>query len=437
MRVLSPLLKAVILEHLDVLERLINYVAERERLKEQEERRRQAIARRRRMWVSPWLQHRRLHGQYEKLMKELHAEDVTAFTNFMHMEPPAFHELLTRIAPRITKQDTNCRKALEPGLKLAITLRFLATGNSYKSLQYGFRVAHNTISMFIPQVCQAIIEELSDEVLMCPDTPEGWKQVAQQFYNCWNFPHCVGAIDAKHVAIKKPLKAGSLFYNDKGFFSIVLLAIVDAHYKFMYVDIGRTGSGSDAGVFNESPFKSAIEAGHLNLPEADPLPHDDQPLGYFLVGDDAFALKTWLMKPLPLQNMTRQQQVYNYRLSRARRVVENAFGLLAARFRCLLVALPLTPDKVIKITHACCVLHNFLQLRNPTTDVATLDQEDPQHNHEIIPGSWRQDAQLPDMEHLYRGDTSRAAMEQRNYLIEYVNSPVGSVPWQDELLNIH
>jgi len=204
----------------------------------------------------------------------------------------------------------------------------------------------------------------------------------------------------------------------------------------MYVDIGQTGSGSDAGVFNESPFKAAIEAGTLNLPEADPVPYGNQPVEYFLVGDDAFALKTWLMKPLPLRNMTHQQRVYNYRLSRARRVVENAFGLLAARFRCLLHTLPLATDRVIKITHACSVLHNFLRLRNPTVDVATLDQEDPQHNHEIIPGSWRQDAQLPDMELLYRGNTSRAAKEQRNYLMEYVNSPVGSVPWQDGLLTI-
>ncbi|XP_071512151.1 putative nuclease HARBI1 [Diadema antillarum] len=370
-------------------------------------------------------------------MKELHAEDVSSFTNFMRMEPQVFNELLTRIAPRITKQDTNFRHSLEPGLKLAITLRFLATGNSYKTLQYGFRVAHNTICEFIPQVCQAIIKELSDEVLMCPDTPEGWKQVAEDFYNHWNFPHCVGAIDGKHVAIKKPAKTGSLFYNYKGFFSIVLLAIVDANYRFMYVDIGQTGSGSDAGVFNQSPFKTAIESGKLNLPAADPLPHDDQPLEYFLVGDDAFALRTWLMKPLPLRNMTHQQRVYNYRLSRARRVVENAFGLLAARFRCLLVTLPLTPERVIKITHACCVLHNFLLFRNPTADVATLDQEDQQHNHEVIPGSWRQDAHLPDMEQLYRGNTSRAAKEQRNYLVEYFNSPVGSVPWQDEILIIN
>ena len=84
--------------------------------------------------------------------------------------------------------------------------------------------------------------------------------------------------------------------------------------------------------------------------------------------------------------MTHQQRAYNYRLSRARRVVENAFGILASRFRCLLVTLPLTPQRVIKVAHACCVLHNFLRQKNSRFDVARVDAEDPQSNREIIPG---------------------------------------------------
>ena len=84
----------------------------------------------------------------------------------------SFHEILARVEPRIEKQDTFWRKALEPGLKLAITLRYLATGNSYKSLQYGFRVAYNTISIIIIEVCEAISEEYSVEVMVCPFTPE-------------------------------------------------------------------------------------------------------------------------------------------------------------------------------------------------------------------------------------------------------------------------
>ena len=82
----------------------------------------------------------------------------------MRMEPDLFHEVLARVGPRITKQDTFRRRALEPGLKLAITLRYLGTGNSYMSLQYGFRVAFNTISILVIEVCQAII----DEYIACP-----------------------------------------------------------------------------------------------------------------------------------------------------------------------------------------------------------------------------------------------------------------------------
>jgi hypothetical protein len=387
--------------------------------------------RRRRMWVRPWLLRRPLYGQYEKLMAELTAEDVTGFKNFMRMEPDLFHEVLARVGPRITKQDTFWRRALEPGLKLAITLRYLGTGNSYMSLQYGFRVAFNTISILVIEVCQAIIDEYSAEVMRCPVTPEAWKEVANGFYNRWNLPHCVGAIDGKHIAMRCPRKSGSLFFNYKGFFSVVLLAVVDAEYKFLYVDIGASGSGSDAGVFSQTELKEALENGTIGLPEPDNLPNDDQPVPYFLVGDDAFGLQTWMMKPLPHRNMTIEDRIFNYRLSRARRVVENAFGLLAARFRCLLTTMPQSAERVCTITLACCVLHNLLRLKYPTLDVNAVDQDNPDTN-DIIPGAWREGANLPDMGDVFRGNTNRAAKEMRQYLVKYINSEAGSVPWQQD-----
>lgn len=128
---------------------------------------------------------------------------------------------------------------MKPGLKLAITLRFLATGNSYKSLAFDFRVAHNTISLFVPEVCRAILEEYRDEVFRTPRTPAEWAVVAQRFQDRWNFPHCCGAIDGKHIAIKKPPQTGTLYYNYKGFLSMVLLGVVDADYKFLWADVGQ------------------------------------------------------------------------------------------------------------------------------------------------------------------------------------------------------
>ena len=88
---------------------------------------------------------------------------------------------------------------------------------------------------------------------------------------------------------------------------------------------------SDGGIFGESTLRRAIENGTLGLPDPDPLPNDNEPVHYFFIGDDAFPMRRWLMKGFPQRNIDMQRRIYNYRLSRARRVVENAFGILAHR----------------------------------------------------------------------------------------------------------
>ena len=70
---------------------------------------------------------------------------------------------------------------LEPGLKLAITLRQLAAGDKYPTLQFGFRVARNKISTFIPELCQAIVEEYKDEVITCPTASNEWPDIANEY----------------------------------------------------------------------------------------------------------------------------------------------------------------------------------------------------------------------------------------------------------------
>lgn len=195
----------------------------------------------RKFWSRPWLLRRPLFGQYEQLMSELAREDIPGFKNFLRVEPDLFHELLQRVGPRIERQNTFMRKSLEPGLRLAVTLRYLATGDSYKSLEYGFRVANNSISRIIPETCEALIAEFQDELLACPSTPEEWRLVSDKFASRWNFHNTVGALDGKHIGIRCPSNAGSMFYNYKGFHSIIMMALVDADYKFLYVDIGANG----------------------------------------------------------------------------------------------------------------------------------------------------------------------------------------------------
>ena len=326
------------------------------------------------------------------------------------------------------------RTPLEPGLKLVVTLRYLATGNSYKSLEYSFRVSNSTISQFIPRVCTAIYEEYREELFGLPNDDDGWRALASDFSSKWNFHHCVGAIDGKHIEIKKPAKSGSIYYNYKGYFSFILLAIVDAEYKFLWCNTGAEGSASDAGVFNGSRLRTALEEERIVFPAPEPLPGDDRDMPYFLVGDDAFGLRKWMMKPYSAKHLSHSERIFNYRMSRARRVVENAFGILANRWRCLLTCLQQEPQNGIKVVEACCTLHNLLRVRRPRLQANEVDREDDQGN--LVPGAWRANVQLTDPDPGAGGRPNYEGKVQRNYLKDYYNSDVGRVPWQDHIVNM-
>ena len=116
-------------------------------------RRRRRRRRRRDVWVRPWIGRRRQFGIYDQLLEELRNEDHTSFKNFMRMQPKMFDELLAIVSPRITKKHTWYREPLEPGLKLAMTLRHLASGSKYSAMKYGWRVPHNTQSLIVREVC--------------------------------------------------------------------------------------------------------------------------------------------------------------------------------------------------------------------------------------------------------------------------------------------
>ena len=149
-----------------------------------------------------------------------------------------YDAIFERVCHSLWKQHTCHKVPLGPGLKLAATLRHLVSGAKYSDMQYSWRVAENSLSVMVREVCHAICEEYVDEVMTAPSKPEELKQLADGFLNKWNFPNCVAAIDGKHIAIRKPASSGSLYYNYKGFYSTILLAIVDSDYKFVWCDLG-------------------------------------------------------------------------------------------------------------------------------------------------------------------------------------------------------
>lgn len=138
------------------------------------------------------------------------------------------------------------------------------------------------------------------------------------------------------------------------------------------------------------------------------------------MADDAFPLKVNIMKPYPGHDLLHQKRIFNYRLSRTRRTVENAFGILANRFRVLLNVIPLAVDKVELITYACCVLHNFLLEKNASWYIPSDMNTSTDNVTFTLQGVSQQGGNR---------STSRAS-EIRDQFSEYFNT-VGVVPWQD------
>ncbi|XP_025266672.1 protein ANTAGONIST OF LIKE HETEROCHROMATIN PROTEIN 1-like [Camponotus floridanus] len=241
--------------------------------------------------------------------------------------PESFDELLNLVEPIIRKQETNFRKPISSTIRLLITLRYLASGDLMSSLAMSYRLGKSTVSGIIQDTCQAIWEVLQHRVLF-QSSQQGWKKIVDGFFRRWNFPHCIGAIDGKHVVIQAPPHAGSTFYNYKGQHSIVLIAVVSASYEFLMVDIGAQGRHNDGGIFKGSIMGQRFENKQMELPPPCPLSNCSISVPYMLVADAAFQLNEYTLRPYPGNRLNKTREIFNYRLSRARRVVENAFGIM-------------------------------------------------------------------------------------------------------------
>lgn len=138
------------------------------------------------------------------------------------------------------------------------------------------------------------------------------------------------------------------------------MGIADADYKFLYIDVGAYGSEGDASVFLDTEFGCSIVQNSIELPDDTEILSKRMP--FVFIADDAFPLGDRIIKPFtPPRNgtLTEEEKKFNYRLSRARRCVENAFGVLAGKFICLSRTLFCSPERAQKIVSACCILHNY------------------------------------------------------------------------------
>lgn len=244
-------------------------------------------------------------------------------------------------------------------------------------------------------------------------TKEKWIQIAQDFYKHANFPNCLGAIDGKHIRIIKPEQSGSLFYNYKCFFSIVVLAVCDSNYCFTSVDIGGFGKSSDSSLFQDSTLWKKITRAQLEIPEEAPLPGTTGPaMPHVFVADEAFGLSKYVMRPYAGKYLTVKKKVLNYRLTRARRYIECTFGILANKWRIFHRPLNVSLAFCEDIVKACVILHNFVRVRDGFQFEDTLDYEG-----------------FCDIQQFTSTNTAKTAITLRNIFADYFTS-AGELEWQ-------
>ncbi|GBP83962.1 hypothetical protein EVAR_62404_1 [Eumeta japonica] len=238
-------------------------------------------------------------------------EESGQFQNFCRMSPEDFDHLLSLTSDKIRKSSTNFRDSIPAYDKLAVTLRFLATGDAYESLMYFTKMSKST-------TCNAISEALATRGSSCLD-----------FFG------------------------GIVVWPDRS-----------------------NVEGCHCGVVFLNPTEAAGR--QQNVP-------------FVFVANDAFPLQRHIMKPYPGTHAREfEKQIYNYRLSRARRIVENAFGILSAVFRVLRKPLLLQPDKASLIVMTCVYLHNYLMKRKASRKLYNSPgMMDRIEDVVVIPGQWR------------------------------------------------
>ena len=294
---------------------------------------------------------------WDKIVNETF-EDKDWVENF-RMRKETFNYLCHQLRPSIKRKTTIMRSPIPVEKRVAITLWRLATNSGYRTIGHLFGVARNTVCNIVNEVCKSIVRNMHGKVLKWP-TGEILLDNIEHFERRWGFPQTVGAVDGTHIPILRPSEYHTDYYNRKGYYSMIMQAVVDSYYRFIDIYIGWPGRVHDARVFANSPlFKKACD-GTL-------LPHKIKNINgvnvpLLILGDPAYPLMPWLMKPFSDNGrLNDDQRRFNYRLSRARMVVENSFGRLKGRWRILLKRLDASESNITNLVAACCILHNLCE----------------------------------------------------------------------------
>ncbi|KMQ87437.1 nuclease harbi1-like protein [Lasius niger] len=263
---------------------------------------------------------------------------------------------------------------------------------------------------------------------------EVWRCITDEFVQKWQFPNCTGALDEKHIRIQCP-NSGSQYSNYKKYFSLVLMAVCGASYKFTMIDIGQFGNIID-GVWAHSDMSHLLDNTLLDVPPKKELPGTLIATEYALVGDEAFLLKKYLLCPYPCFQLTDKEKV-QLPIVTSTTVIENAFGILVSSWRILTRPLCCFPGNAEHLVKALICLHNFVIIgereiapaRRRYCPPQLIDRETAEGV--LLGGTWRGHEEQGDLVQnigrLSSNNSDAAARAERNVLRDYFVTETGEV----------
>lgn len=283
-------------------------------------------------------------------------EDTDWISNF-RMKRDTFCKLVEILREEMSPSLVFVREPVPVEKRIAVAVYKLASCAEYRTVGNLFGIHKSSVKKFLYMFCDAVKEKMFPQMIKMPNTEEAFVLAARN-QNLTNLPMAIGFIDGSHIPILPPEIGRKDFINRKQYASIVLQAVVDFDVKFRNISCMIPGSAHDATVFKASSLwkhSSKFMPGGTQL-------IDDVDVPFYLIGDPAYPLLPWLIKPyLTTATLSAAQESCNVYMASARTVVELAFGRLKGRWRILLKRMDMDYNYVPIVIAVCCTLHNFCE----------------------------------------------------------------------------
>jgi len=167
--------------------------------------------------------------------------------------------LCSEVRSAIEREDTTMRKAITVEKRVAITLWCLATCSEYRTIAHLFGVSRSAVCLIVHETCTTIVSVLQKKYINFPMAPDRRKEVASGFQSRWGMMQCLGSIDGCHIPVMPLALNYTDYYNRKGWYSIILQAVVDSEYLFQDICVGWPGSVNDSRVLKNSGIYKSLK----------------------------------------------------------------------------------------------------------------------------------------------------------------------------------